>query len=34
MEHYEEWKSRGPLKVDWMEAAPTASARKARHAAA
>src|SRR6266699_5609612 len=34
MEHYEEWKSRGPLKVDWMEAAPTASTRKPRHAAA
>src|SRR6266480_2174310 len=29
MEHYEEWKSRGPLKVDWMEAAPTAPSRKA-----
>src|SRR6266702_3872104 len=34
MEHYEELKSRGHLKVDWVEAAPTASARKARHAAA
>jgi deoxyhypusine synthase len=34
MEHYEEWKSRGPLKVDWIEAAPTASARKPRHSAA
>jgi len=29
MEHYEDWKSRGPLKVDWVEAAPTASPRKA-----
>ncbi len=34
MEHYEEWKSRGPLKVDWMEAVPTATARKPRRAAA
>jgi len=33
MEHYEEWKSRGPLKVDWMEAVPTAST-KARRASA
>lgn len=33
MEHYEEWKSRGPLKVDWMEAAPTA-APKARRTSA
>ena len=33
MEHYEEWKSRGPLKVDWMEAVPTATARKPRRAA-
>ena len=28
MEHYEEWKSRGPLTVDWMEAVPTASYNK------
>src|SRR5437016_1926058 len=34
MEHYEEWKSRGPLKVDWMEAAPTASPRKTGRTAA
>jgi deoxyhypusine synthase len=34
MEHYEEWKSRGPLKVDWMEAVPTASTRKTRRASA
>src|SRR6059036_2228696 len=34
MEHYEEWKSRGPLNVDWMEAVPTAASPKARHAAA
>src|SRR6266851_1445527 len=34
MEHYEEWKSRGPLKVDWMEAVPTASIRKVRRTAA
>src|SRR5213594_3799317 len=33
MEHYEEWKSRGPLKVDWMEAAP-AAATKPRRASA
>lgn len=29
MEHYEEWKSRGALKADWMEAFPTATTRKA-----
>src|SRR5467141_472272 len=34
MEHYEEWKSRGPLKVDGMEAVPTASVRKVRRTAA
>jgi len=34
MEHYEEWKSRGPLKVDWMEAVPTAPVRKAGRTAA
>ena len=34
MEHYEEWKSRGPLKVDWMEAVPTASIGKVRRTAA
>jgi deoxyhypusine synthase len=33
MEHYEEWKSRGRLKVDWMEAAP-AAATKPRRASA
>jgi deoxyhypusine synthase len=30
MEHYEEWKSRGPLKVNWMEATPTASTSKSK----
>ncbi len=30
MEHYDEWKQRGPLKVDWMELAPTAQSRKGR----
>jgi deoxyhypusine synthase len=34
MEHYEEWKTRGPLKVDRMEAVPTASIRKVRRTAA
>jgi deoxyhypusine synthase len=33
MEHYDEWKQRGPLKVDWMEAAPTTPARKSRRSA-
>src|SRR5437867_1661695 len=34
MEHYEEWKSRGPLNVDWMEAVPTAASPKTRRASA
>ncbi len=33
MEHYDEWKSRGPLKVDWMEQVQTAVPRKGRAAA-
>jgi deoxyhypusine synthase len=33
MEHYDEWKQRGPLKVDWMEAAPTTPSRKTRRSA-
>jgi deoxyhypusine synthase len=33
MEHYDEWKQRGPLKVDWMEAAPTTPTRKNRRSA-
>lgn len=34
MEHYEEWKSRGALKVDWMEPFQTAIPRKGPRAAA
>ncbi len=30
MEHYDEWKQRGPLKVDELEATPAVSARKSR----
>ncbi len=30
MEHYDEWKSRGPLKTDWMEEAQVPTARKSR----
>src|SRR5437773_58388 len=30
MEHYEEWKQRGPLNADWMEEAPTTPTRKGR----
>jgi deoxyhypusine synthase len=30
MEHYDEWKQRGPLKVNWMEAAPTTEIRKSK----
>ena len=30
MEHYDEWKHRGPLNLDQIEAAPTAPARKSR----
>src|SRR5437667_301874 len=30
MEHYEEWKQRGPLNADWMEEAPTTPTRKTR----
>ncbi len=33
MEHYDEWKQRGPLKVDWVEAAPTTPTRKSRRSA-
>jgi deoxyhypusine synthase len=33
MEHYDEWRQRGPLKVDWMEAVPTTPARKNRRSA-
>src|SRR5947209_891458 len=32
MEHYEEWKQRGPLNADWMEEAPTTPTRKGRRA--
>lgn len=32
MEHYEEWKGRGSLNVDWMELMPTALDRKTRRA--
>ena len=34
MEHYEEWKSRGPLNVDWMEAVPTPSTSKSKRVSA
>ncbi len=34
MEHYEEWKSRGALKVDWMEPFQTAIPKKGPRAAA
>jgi deoxyhypusine synthase len=34
MEHYEEWKSRGSLKVDWLEASPTPSSAKSRRVTA
>ena len=34
MEHYEEWKSRGSLNVDWMEATPTASISKSKRVTA
>ena len=34
MEHYEEWKSRGSLNVDWMEATPTASTSKSKRVTA
>ena len=34
MEHYEEWKSRGPLNVDWMEALPTPSTSKSKRVSA
>jgi len=30
MEHYDEWKQRGPLKADWIEAAPTTPIRKSK----
>lgn len=30
MEHYDEWKQRGPLKVDQMEEAPTTPTRKTK----
>ena len=32
MEHYEEWRQRGPLKVDWLEAVPAPMARKNKRA--
>ncbi len=32
MEHYDEWKSRGPLKLDWMGQVQTAVPRKRRPA--
>src|SRR5881409_1482277 len=34
MEHYEEWKQRGPLNADWMEEAPTTPTRKTRRSTA
>jgi len=34
MEHYEEWKSRGTLKVDWLEASPTPSSTKSKRVTA
>jgi deoxyhypusine synthase len=34
MEHYEEWKSRGSLKVDWLEASPTPSSTKSKRVTA
>ena len=34
MEHYEEWKSRGSLKVDWLEASPTPSSSKSKRVTA
>jgi len=33
MEHYDEWKQRGPLKADWIEAAPTTPIRKNKRSA-
>src|ERR671924_44848 len=33
MEHYDEWKQRGPMKVDWLEAAPTTPIRKSKRSA-
>jgi deoxyhypusine synthase len=33
MEHYDEWKKRGPLKVDLMEAVPATPPRKGRRSA-
>src|SRR5690349_8411632 len=34
MEHYEEWKSRESLNVEWMEATPTASTSKSKRVTA